>query len=32
LGAIHIPRSQFLDELALALELPTFQGTWSFPK
>lgn len=32
LGAIHIPRSQFLDELALALELPTFQGTWSFHK
>lgn len=30
LGAIHIPRSQFLDELALALELPTLRGKWSF--
>jgi leucyl/phenylalanyl-tRNA--protein transferase len=30
-GAHEIPRSRFLDELAIALKAPTLEGRWSFP-
>ena len=30
-GAHEIPRSRFLDELAIALKAPTIEGRWSFP-
>ena len=30
-GAHEIPRSRFLDELAIALKAPTLKGRWSFP-
>jgi len=28
LGAVEIPRPQFLEELALGLDSPTWMGTW----